>query len=238
VESPADTPEPLPAISIIIPTLDEEAALGTTLDALSRLRGAVEVIVVDGGSRDGTVALARARGVAVLASARGRGVQMHAGARAARGVVLWFLHADTLAPADAVEHITRALRTPGVVGGHFRLRLDGTSWPDRFMTALQPLFAWLGLVYGDSAIFVRRQEYERVGGFKPFPLFEDLDFVRRLQRRGRMVRLAADVVTSSRRFEGRNFPLTFARWVGLQLLYWLGVSPHALIGLYPPVRGN
>src|SRR5262249_32973388 len=155
VESPADTCTPPPAVSVIIPTLDEEAALGATLDALARLRGAVEVIVVDGGSGDGTAALARARGVAVLASPRGRGVQMHTGARAARGGVLWFLPADPLAPADAVEHITRALRAPGVVGGHFRLRLDGTSLSGRFMTALQPLFAWLGLVYGDSAIFVR-----------------------------------------------------------------------------------
>ena len=236
MDAHADTLGPPPAVSVIIPTLNEETSLGATLDALARLHGNVEVIVVDGGSRDGTLALARLRGVRTLEAGRGRGVQLHAGACAARGGVLWFLHADTIPPANAVEHILRALRRPAIVGGNFRLRFDGARWTARVVTALQPLLVRFGLVYGDSAIFVRRQEYERAGGFRPFPLFEDLDLVQRLRRRGRMVRLPAAVVTSSRRFEERNFLLTFACWVGLQLLFWLGVSPHRLIRLYPPIR--
>jgi rSAM/selenodomain-associated transferase 2 len=229
---------PEATVSVIIPTVNEEAALGSTLDALARMRGAVEVIVVDGGSNDGTLAVAGAHGVRALKAARGRGVQMHAGARAARGTVLWFLHADTLVPASAAEKIIEALRNPAVVGGSFRLRFDGRRWAARFLTLLQPIFNWLGLVYGDSAIFVRRAAYERAGGFRPFPLFEDLDLVQRLRRCGRVVRLRATVVTSSRRFQGRSFVLTFMRWVALQLLYWVGVSPHWLIRHYAPIRGQ
>ncbi|HYE73961.1 MAG TPA: glycosyl transferase, partial [Blastocatellia bacterium] len=94
----------------------------------------------------------------------------------------------------------------------------------------------IGLLYGDSAIFVRRKVYEKVGGFKPLPLFEDLDLVRRIRRDGRMAHLSAKVITSSRRFEGRSFTLTFIRWATLQMLYWLGVSPNRLVKLYSPVR--
>src|SRR5579872_7983 len=217
VESSAGTPGdpqeaasdlPTPAVSVIVPTLNEETALVPTLGALARLRGAVEVIVVDGGSDDGTEGLARAHGVRVLTAQRGRGVQMHVGARAARGGVLWFLHADTLVPADAAEKIVAALRNPAVVGGYFRLRFDGRG-AARFLTFLQPFFSWLGLVYGDSAIFVRRADYERARGFRPWPLFEDLDLVQRLRRRGRMVRLPVTVVTSARRFAKRSFVFTF-----------------------------
>jgi rSAM/selenodomain-associated transferase 2 len=226
------------AISVIIPTLNEGIALASTLGALARMRGAVEVIVVDGGSDDGTLTVARDHGVRALAAERGRGVQMRVGAQEARGAVLWFLHADTLVPTDAVQRITHALRDPTVVGGNFRLRFDGRRWAARFLTLLQPIFGRLGLVYGDSAIFVRRDDYKGVGGFKPLPLFEDLELVRRLRRRGRMVRLPATVVTSSRRFEGRSFTLTFVRWLVLQLLYGLGVPPHCLIRHYAPIRGT
>ena len=249
VKSPADTPvlpgetaaspRRPPAVSVIIPTLDEEAALGATLDALARLRGPVEVIVVDGGSRDRTLTLARSHGARAFLAGRGRGVQMHAGAREAAGDVLWFLHADTLAPADAAERIAEALSDPAVVGGNFRLRFDGARLAARFLTALQPLFGLMGLVYGDSGIFVRRREYERIGGFRPFPLFEDLDLVRRLRLRGRVVRVPATLVTSSRRFEGgRSFTLAFVRWVALQGLYCLGVPPNTLARHYAAVRGK
>jgi hypothetical protein len=107
----------------------------------------------------------------------------------------------------------------------------------RFLTWLYPRLRLLGLAYGDSGIFVRRAAYERAGGFKPFPIFEDLDLLRALWKQGRFVQAGACVVTSSRRFEGRSFTLTFARWSLLQGLYWLGVSPHTLARLYAPVRG-
>lgn len=92
------------------------------------------------------------------------------------------------------------------------------------------------LVYGDSGIFVRREIYRKIGGFKPFPLFEDLDFVNRLRREGDFLNLPAAMTTSSRRFEGHSFVLMFSRWSFLQILYWLGISPHKLIKLYLPIR--
>jgi rSAM/selenodomain-associated transferase 2 len=227
------------SISIIIPALNEARAIGATLDAAARVGGVSEVIVVDGGSADGTAEVARGRGARVVTSPRGRGAQMHAGAREARGEVLWFLHADTLAPPDAGERIARALLTPGAVGGNFRIRFDGLSGAARFLTWLYPRLRLLGLAYGDSGFFVRRAAYERAGGFKPFPIFEDLDLLRALWRQGRFVQAEGYVVTSSRRFEGRSFALTFARWSLLQSLYWLGVSPLTLARLYAPVRvGN
>jgi rSAM/selenodomain-associated transferase 2 len=225
-----------PTLSVIIPTLDEAQSISATLDAVRGLRGRVETIVVDGGSTDGTLDLLRQRGVRVIESARGRGRQMHAGANAARGRALLFLHADTLPPADAAERIAGALADPRVVGGNFRIRFDGRRRAARFLTWLYPQLRRLGLCYGDSGIFVRADAYGRVGGFNPFPIFEDLDFVRRLRRLGSVAHLPATVVTSSRRFEGRSFALTFARWSALQALYWLGVHPRRLARLYAPVR--
>ncbi|HYP52676.1 MAG TPA: TIGR04283 family arsenosugar biosynthesis glycosyltransferase [Pyrinomonadaceae bacterium] len=225
-----------PFLSVVIPALNEARSIGATLDAAARVRGLVEVVVVDGGSTDGTAEVARARGVRVVRSARGRGAQMHAGAAVARGSVLWFLHADTLAPSDAAELIEAALDDAGVVGGNFRILFDGGRRAARFLTWLYPRLRRLGLCYGDSGIFVRREAYFRVGGFRAFPVFEDLDLVRRLRRAGRMAHVPSAVVTSSRRFEGRSFAVTFARWSLLQALYWLGVSHDTLGRFYSPVR--
>lgn len=219
-------------LSVVIPALNEARDIGATLDALQAMSGSVEVIVVDGGSRDGTVEILRERGVRVIESERGRGRQLHTGACAARGEVLWFLHADTHAPADAAEHIRAALSDARTVGGNFQIRFDGERRAARFLTWLYPQLGRLGLCYGDSGIFVRREAYESSGGFQPFPIFEDLDLLRRLRRAGRMARVPATVVTSSRRFEGRSFALTFARWSVLQTLYWLGVHPRRLGRMY------
>lgn len=219
-------------LSLIIPALNEAQGIPATLAAANRIRGCVETIVVDGGSTDATVEIARRMGARVLRSERGRGRQMHAGACAARGEALWFLHADTLPPADAAEKILEALGDRRVAGGRFTVRFDGDGRAARFLTWLKPKQEKLGLLYGDSAIFVRWRDYFAAGGFAPFPIFEDLDFLRRLERRGRLVRLASEVVTSSRRFEGR-FAATFARWTLMQALYWLGIHPRRLGRLYP-----
>jgi rSAM/selenodomain-associated transferase 2 len=222
--------------SVIIPTLNEASVLGGTLAAVSRLPGAVEIIVVDGGSDDGTPAIAHSHQAQVHRAPRGRGSQMRAGADAARGEILWFLHADTHPPADAVEQIADALQDPQVIAGSFAVQFDGESFAARFLTWLYPSLGRLGLCYGDSAIFVRRTAYDWIGGFRPLLLFEDLDLVRRLKRAGRFVRLPGPVVTSSRRFEGRSFPLIFLRWTMLQILYWLGVKPRLLARFYAPVH--
>jgi rSAM/selenodomain-associated transferase 2 len=227
-----------PALSIIIPTLNEARSIGRTLDAVLSTAGVgAEVIVVDGGSLDETVEVARGRGARVLTSERGRGAQLHAGASAARGEALWFLHADTRPSAACAGRIAEALADPSVVAGNFRVLFDGDGRAARFLTWLYPRLRRLGLCYGDSAIFVRRGAYRRVGGFRAFPVFEDLDLVRRLRKTGRVAHLREVVTTSSRRFEGRSFALTFARWSFLQVLYWLGVHPHTLGRMYAPVRG-
>ncbi|MDQ3255356.1 MAG: TIGR04283 family arsenosugar biosynthesis glycosyltransferase [Acidobacteriota bacterium] len=232
--SPEEQP---PALSIIIPTFNEAPVINQTLDAVMSIRGRVEVIVVDGGSFDGMVEIVRGRGVRVITSERGRGAQMHAGACAAHGAALWFLHADTHPSSESAERIIEALRDPQVVAGNFNVRFEGTRRAARFLTWLYPQLRKLGLAYGDSAIFVRRGAYEQVGGFQPFPIFEDLDLVRRLRRRGRIAHLPTFITTSSRRFEDRSFTLTFGRWALLQMLYWLGVHPRTLGRLYAPIRG-
>jgi rSAM/selenodomain-associated transferase 2 len=224
-------------VSVIIPTLNEATALDVTLAAVAANRLPLEVLVVDGGSTDATVAIARRHGVRVVRAARGRGGQLRAGARHARGDVLWFLHADTRPSADALHHLAAALGRPGVVGGNFRLRFDGAGLPARFLSWLYPYLGRFGLCYGDSAIFVRRDVYRKVGGFRALPLFEDLDLVRRLREYGRFARLPCEVVTSSRRFARRRFFWVFVRWVCLQVLYWMEVPPAWLGRAYAPVRG-
>ncbi len=222
-------------VSIIIPTLNEADSIKQTLEALKFSARTVEIIVADGGSRDETVSIAESFDVKVLrSSVSGRGAQMHAGAMAASGDVFWFLHADTLPPARAVEKIIEAFADSTVVGGNFTIRFDGDGSAARFLSWLYPRLRRIGLIYGDSAIFVCRAVYETVGGFQPFPIFEDLDFVSRIKPYGKIVNLSATVETSSRRFAGRSFTLVFLRWTLLQILYWLGVSPHALGKFYLP----
>jgi len=225
-----------PTISIVIPTLDEEGSIGRTLDAIAVFSTRFEVIVVDGGSSDKTIEIARERGAKLIVSERGRGTQMHAGSCAARGKVLWFLHADTLPPADAIELILESLSNEKVVGGSFDVRFDGRRFSAHFLCWFYRLLRRFGICYADAAIFVRREVYELTGGFKPFPIFEDLDLVGRLRRVGQVARVASAVTTSSRRFESRSFFLTFAGWTFLQLLYWAGVDPKTLGKLYAPIR--
>ena len=225
-----------PWLSIVVPVLNEASTINETLSVLLTAVGPGEVIVVDGGSTDETVALARRPGVRVLTAPRGRGSQLHAGGAAATGDVVWFLHADTLPPPGAAAHIAAALADPRTVAGNFRIRFAGDFAAARFLTRLYRYLGWIGLRYGDSGYFARRADYVAVGGFRPFPIFEDLDLMRRLRMRGRFVRARATVVTSSRRFEGRPFVGVFARWAILQGLYWLGVSPVRLGRLYHHVR--
>ena len=223
-----------PEISIIIPALNEEVSMRETLESLEAFENA-EIILVDGGSADATVSIAENFDVKILhAPERGRGAQLRFGAAAAAGDILWFVHADTTVEPDAVEQIKTALLEARAAGGNFTIRFDGARRAARFLTWLYPNLRKLGLIYGDSAIFVRRAVYEKIGGFAPFPIFEDLDFVERLKNEGEVVTLSSVVTTSSRRFENKSFLLTFLRWTILQLLYWLGVSPYNLLKIYFP----
>jgi rSAM/selenodomain-associated transferase 2 len=223
-------------VSIIVPTLNEEALIAENIRNLKQLTGEKEIIVVDGGSTDQTIALVSAQNVRVLQASQGRGPQMHAGALASAGDILWFVHADTIPSAHALEEIRHSLKKDSVVGGNFGLIFDGPSRAAKRLTAIYPLLRVLGLCYGDSGIFVRREVYFQIGGFGPLALFEDLDLLRRLRRAGKLIHLNCRIVASSRRFEQRNFALVWLHWTTLQLLYWCGVSPNLLSRWYPHVR--
>ncbi len=223
-------------VSIIVPALNEEGQISATIRSLQQLAGDKEIIVVDGGSSDRTVELAKAEKVRVIHSARGRGPQMHAGATEASGDVFWFVHADTVPPPDALVEIARILEDPGTVGGNFGLLFDGTSRAARQLTAIYPVLRALRLCYGDSGIFLRSEVYAAIGGFRPLALFEDLDLLRRVRRSGRFAHLSCRITTSSRRFEQRNFAAVWMHWTTLQVLYWAGVSPNWLARWYGHVR--
>ena len=228
-------PQKKPLVSIIVPALNEAATMRDLTASLGRLRGEFEVIVCDGGSADATVEIARQCGLRVIEAPRGRGPQMNAGAQLAKGEALLFLHADTRLPEDAPSLIAGALADEKVCGGNFSLIFGGDSREARLLTRIYPFLRLGGMLYGDSAIFVRRRVFDRLDGYREYPIFEDCDFYRRMRRLGRFVRLNAYATTSSRRFEGR-FIRTFALWSLMQVLYWLGVNPNLLNRLYKPLR--
>lgn len=223
-------------ISVVIPTLNEETAIPPTLRALQGLPGVAEIIVADGGSSDRTTEIAGSAGAGVVKSERGRGPQLHAGALAAGGDVLWFVHADTHVGPRASERVMETLANPGVVGGTFTLSFDGDAWNSWVMNAVQPLAGPLRLYYGDSTIFLRRETYFALGGFQPYPLLEDVDLIAKMRKSGRFARLPEKVVTSSRRIQERSLLRTFTRWSVLQSLYWMGVAPETLSRYYAPAR--
>ena len=169
-------------VSIVVPTLNEEAAIAETIRTLQAFPGKKEILIADGGSEDRTQAIAIELGVRVVPSQRGRGCQIRTAAAEARGDVLWFVHADSRPEPGALEAIGNALSDTAVIGGNFCLIFEGEHYSARQMTAIYPYLRWLGLSYGDAGIFIKRSSYEAIGGCRRFPLFEDLDLVRRMKR--------------------------------------------------------
>jgi rSAM/selenodomain-associated transferase 2 len=225
-----------PRISAIIPTWQEASRIAECVQAAATV--ADEVIVVDAGSADGTADVARAAGARVISIERkGRGPQLHAGTLAAAGDVLLFLHADAQLRTGARGAMLRALDDPAVVGGNFYLCFFPEGRFARFFTWVNHLRRrWLRIYYGDSAIFVRRDVYEELGGFRAVPILEDYELVRRLERRGRTVYVQdVQVLASARRFEARPWRTLFL-WVLIQTLYMAGVSPERLARLYADLR--
>jgi rSAM/selenodomain-associated transferase 2 len=188
-------------VSVIIPALEEEVRIAACLDSLASQEPPFETVVVDGGSSDATCELARERGARVLAARRGRAEQMNAGARAATGDILLFLHADTLLPHDALRSVREAVAT-GIAGGAFHMRYDSPGAVYRLAAAAANLYCrFTGDCFGDRAIFATREAFERVRGYRPLHVMEDLDFTSRLRRRGFRLRLLPGrVTTSARRF--------------------------------------
>jgi len=228
-------------LSVIIPTFNEELTIKKTLDALSRLVNVDEIIVVDGGSTDKTTAVVETykelKKLRLIKFAEAnRGKQLHEGTKHAVGEIFWFLHADTRPVQGCGKQIKQYMRYAEIVGGNFKIVFAGKSRWARLLTWLYPQLSSIGLVYGDSAMFVRRETYEKIKGFKPLPLFEDVDLYKRLLKKGEFVHVNLTVTTSSRRFENRSFAGTFIRWSIFQGLYWIGFSPTLLAKSYKQIR--
>jgi rSAM/selenodomain-associated transferase 2 len=224
-------------ISVIIPTYNEISSLSSALEAVKANSGRREVLVIDAASEDGTLEVAAAHGGQFLVCPRRqRAAQMNLGAQHARGETLIFLHADTLLPASAFTKIDEALRNPAVAGGAFARKFQSPSFFLYFTSRLAELRSrCLGWFLGDQAIFVRRRVFERMGGYRDFDLFEDLDFARRLRVQGRVVTLRPQVVSSGRRFDRRGPFRTSLADFSLTVRYLGGADPNTLARtLQPP----
>ena len=221
-------------LSIILPTLNEEPDIGVTLEALQPLRRReVEILVVDGGSADATMAIAAPLSDAVIEAPRGRASQMNAGAAQASGAVLLFLHADTRLPPNGDQLILDGLAHSGRLWGRFDVTIAGGD------PLLRPV-AWLmnrrsrvsGIATGDQAIFVRRHAFQSCGGFPELALMEDIALSRALKRRGPPLCLSECVVTSARRWKQQGTVRTILLMWRLRLAYFLGADPARLAEQY------
>lgn len=219
-------------LSIVIPTLNEEAHLGKTLERIGQMSDG-EVIVIDGGSQDNTVPIAEEWGAKVIRARPNRGEQMNRGVREASGDILLFLHADTLLPEDYPRLIREAMTEPGVVGGAFAWKVEPSTPILRY---LERNVAWrtriFRMPYGDQAYFVRTAVFREMGGYADIPLMEDVEFIRRLRKIGRLVFIPKPVVTSPRRYEKLG-PVRTALRNKLTLFgYYLGIPPDRLAKFY------
>jgi rSAM/selenodomain-associated transferase 2 len=234
------SPEARRMISVILPTLNAEASLGDTLTALipAAVEGVVrEVIIVDGGSTDHTLRIADAAGATIIRAAPGRGVQLATGAAVAKGAWLLFLHADTiLEPGwsrDAgllMERVDRGKLQPTAAA--FRFALDDLGWKPRVVEAgVGFRSSILKLPYGDQGLLISRSLYDEIGGYRPLPMMEDVDIVRRLGFR-RIVTLRTSAVTSAARYQRDGYLVRVARNLTCLLLYSLGVPVRVITRLY------
>ena len=221
-------------LSIIMPVLDEGEGIADALDALGDLRAlGVEIIVVDGGSRDATVQRARLRADYVLSAPRGRALQMNVGAAKASGDVLLFLHADTRLPREAERLVLDGLARSAHDWGRFDVTIEGRHPMLRLVAAMMNLRSRLtGIATGDQAIFVKREAFAAAGGFPEIPLMEDIALSKRLKRKSRPLCLRERATTSGRRWETHGVFRTILLMWRLRLAYFLGADPAALAGRY------
>jgi rSAM/selenodomain-associated transferase 2 len=215
-------------VSIVVPALNEARRIESCLQRLCSDFPDCELVVVDGGSTDGTLELA-ARHACTIRSAAGRATQMNAGAAVTSGDILWFIHADCRVAADALDLLRRAVLDPGVVGGGLQLRFDQRSVGLDYLAASSNLRARrLHWIFGDQAMFVRRNVFDPVGGFPEIPLMEDLEMSRILRRRGRLAVLPTTVTASARRLVDQG-PWRMAGLMQLlKVQYLLGVDPERI----------
>ncbi len=222
-----------PTLSIVMPVLNEAASIEASLRDLAQFRTrSVEVIVVDGGSSDGTPALARPHADRVLTVPRGRSLQMNAGAALARGDVLLFLHADTQLPADAGVDVVDGLKQSGRLWGRFNVSFDCGRRLALVALMMNLRSHLTGIATGDQAMFVTRAAFDRVGGFPPIALMEDISLSAMLRRIGPPLCLSARVVTSGRRWRRHGTLRTVLLMWRLRLHYFLGADPARLARAY------
>jgi rSAM/selenodomain-associated transferase 2 len=219
-------------IAVIVPTLNEADAIDA---ALASIAGEIDVriVIADGGSSDDTRDRAAAAGATVIVVRGGRGAQQNAGADAAAGELLLFLHADTRLPPGWAPTVRRILADRRVALGAFRLSIDGATWGERVVAAGANLRSrsW-GLPYGDQALFLRRETFERLGGFAPLPIMEDWDLARRARDLGRIAVAGTAVVTSPRRWRRLGVMRTLLRNQIMLAGIRLGVPPDRLASFY------
>jgi rSAM/selenodomain-associated transferase 2 len=221
-------------LSVIIPVLNEAQALPVLLERLRPLlRQGCDVLIVDGGSEDGSAELAERAGFSVVRAAHGRARQMNAGAARAGGDMLLFLHADTHLPDGAVALVTQALASGVHRWGRFDVRITGRHFMLRVVGPMMNLRSrWSGIATGDQAMFVTRAVFDAVGGFPDQPLMEDIELSKRLRNLTRPACIDCCVTTSGRRWETRGVWRTIALMWRLRWAYWRGVSPHQLAQTY------
>lgn len=234
--SPRRAPGARADLAVIIPVLNEAEVIEACLESvLAQIPSPTEIVVVDGGSIDGTASIAQGMGATVIHTEPGRGIQLHTGATAARSRNLLFLHADSRLPEGALAEVMRALDRGPVVGGKFRLRYDHPR-PVLRMLGFLSRFPWTWTSFGDAAFFVRKNVYARIGGFEEVALFEDVRFYRRLSKAGRIHVSHRPVNTSCRRFCRRGPLRQLAANVALYLAHRLGVPDRYLEDWYRPSR--
>ena len=220
-------------VSIIILTLNEQSTIEGLLRHLAELQPH-EIILADGGSTDRTRELA-APYATVIQTAAGRGTQLNAGAARATGDILWFLHADVRVGPAVLRQITGALQSPEIAGGNLDIVYEGGREAP-ILTSINRTRRRFGIFYGDSGIFCRREIFQQLGGYPPWPLLEDYAFARRLAKRYRLALLDEPIHVSPRRWQKAGLLHTLWFWFWIQALFIAGVSPHRLASWYRHIR--
>jgi rSAM/selenodomain-associated transferase 2 len=219
-------------ISIIIPVLNEAAIIKQTLERLTQY-SEIEIIVVDGGSQDETVAIAETAAKVITVIGKGRAGQMNAGANLAQSEILLFLHADTQLPANFIDLVTKTLQQDQTIAGAFELAIDGSSLSLRWVEMLVRVRSrFLSLPYGDQAIFISKLAFIEAGGFADLPIMEDFEFIRRIKRQGRIAIATDAVTTSDRRWQKLGVWQTTLINQLMIAGYYLGISPTKLSQFY------
>jgi rSAM/selenodomain-associated transferase 2 len=223
-------------LSIIIPTLNEENIIESTLNNLCNNRGNFEIIIADGGSSDNTMEIvSNFTDVKRVTTSPGRAHQMNIGARVAQGEILLFLHADTCLPQEALKHIDGVMSDPSTAAGSFYLDFDLNN----ILLKIYSLFSRINHIfftYGDQALFVRSHLFKTIGGFPDMPIMEDVEIQRRLRERGKFVKIGNPVVSSARRYVKQGIIRQQIMNTALVALYYLGVSPSFLERFYSSVK--